>query len=158
MAKSSQDSSSKRHFHWTNKVSSEDEEAPSTFKSCSNTSEEQKMKEKLQVPAAESRIRLSFTRKKLQAVAVSRWRSVLTAIAKNRTELQQSLGPRVVGTLFGYRRGHVHFVFQKEPNSTPVFLVELATPITGLVHEMASGLVRIALECSKEENEEKKTC
>lgn len=158
MAKSSQDSSSKRHFHWTNKVSSEDEEAPSTFKSCSNTSEEeQKLKDKLHVPAAESRIRLSFTRKKLQAVAVSRWRLVLTAIAKNRTELQQSLGPRVVGTLFGYRRGHVHFVFQKEPNSTPAFLIELATPITGLVQEMASGLVRIALECNKEANEEKRT-
>ncbi|KAL8134847.1 protein MIZU-KUSSEI 1 [Apium graveolens] len=158
MAKSSQDSSSKRHFHWTNKVSSEDEEAPSTFKSCSNTSEEeQKMKDKLKVPAAESRNRLSFTRKKLQSVAVSRWRSVLTAIAKNRTESQQSLGPRVVGTLFGYRRGHVHFVFQKEPNSTPAFLIELATPITGLVQEMASGLVRIALECNKEANEEKRT-
>lgn len=158
MAKSTQDLSSKRHFHWTNKVSNEDEEAP-TFKSCSNTNdEEQKMKDKLQVPAAESRIRLSVTRKKLQAVAVSRWRSVLTAFAKNRMELQQSLGPRVVGTLFGYRRGHVHFVFQKEPNSTPAFLIELATPITGLVQEMASGLVRIALECNKEANEEKRAC
>ncbi|WOG93819.1 hypothetical protein DCAR_0313106 [Daucus carota subsp. sativus] len=159
MAKSSQDSSSKRHFHWTNKVSSEDEEAPpSTFKSCSSTSEDEpKLKDNSHVPAAESRIRLSVTRKKLQAVAVSRWRSVLTTFAKNRTELQQSLGPRVVGTLFGYRRGHVHFVFQREPNSTPAFLIELATPITGLVQEMASGLVRLALECNKEANDEKKT-
>ncbi|KAJ6868620.1 protein MIZU-KUSSEI 1 [Populus alba x Populus x berolinensis] len=70
--------------------------------------------------------------------------------------LPLGLGSRVVGTLFGYRRGHVHFAFQKDPNSPPAFLIELATPISGLVREMASGLVRIALECDKEKEEEKK--
>lgn len=34
--------------------------------------------------------------------------------------------------------------------------MELATPISGLVREMASGLVRIALECDKEKEDEKK--
>ncbi|KAK1372177.1 Protein MIZU-KUSSEI [Heracleum sosnowskyi] len=158
MAKSSQHLSSKRLFHWTKKVSNEGEETPSTFKSCCNISEGQKLKGTLQAQDADSRISLSLTRKKLQSIAVSRVHSVITAFAKNRAHLQQGLGPQVVGTLFGYRRGHVHFVFQKEPNSTPAFLVELATPITGLVREMASGLVRIALECSKGEEEEKRTC
>lgn len=158
MAKSSQDSlHSKRHFHWTNKVSNEDEETPTSFKSCLNTSEQDhKETDKLEMAAAEPPHSTSATRKKLQAIAVSRWRSVLAAFAKNREHLQQGLGPRVVGTLFGHRRGHVHFAFQKDASSQPAFLIELATPISGLVREMASGLVRIALECNKEEKEEKK--
>lgn len=105
----------------------------------------------------------SRRRKKLQAIAVSRIRSVLTALNINKSSPSSgfpNLGscPKVVGTLFGYRKGHVHFVFQREHNSTPVFFIELATQITHLVKEMASGLVRIALECDKEEQpqEEKK--
>lgn len=65
MAKSSQDLSSKRLFHCTKKVSNEGEETPSTLKSCSNISEEKKLKGTLQVQDAESRISLSFTRKKI---------------------------------------------------------------------------------------------
>eukprot|EP01018_Ginkgo_biloba_P029017 Gb_17627 [translate_table: standard] len=60
-----------------------------------------------------------------------------------------SLGSRVTGTLFGYRKGHVHFVVQEDPRSHPVLLLELATPTNSLVKEMASGLVRIALECER---------
>ncbi|MCO5572824.1 hypothetical protein L7F22_026583 [Adiantum nelumboides] len=60
-----------------------------------------------------------------------------------------SLGSRVTGTLFGYRKGHVHFAVQEDPKSQPVLLLELATPTSTLVKEMASGLVRIALECEK---------
>ncbi|KAL9314354.1 hypothetical protein ACSQ67_019806 [Phaseolus vulgaris] len=130
IARSSQEMSSKRHFHWTNKVGTED--APT---------------------AATSHV----TRKKLQAVAVSRIRSVLTVFNKNRLNSSLGFGSRVVGTLFGYRRGHVHFAFQKDPTSQPAFLIELATPISGLVREMASGLVRIALECDKEKRAEKKS-
>ncbi|CAI9096314.1 OLC1v1032419C1 [Oldenlandia corymbosa var. corymbosa] len=65
------------------------------------------------------------------------------------------LGTKVVGTLFGYRRGHVHFAFQEDPKLNPAFLVELATPTSILVREMASGLVRIALECDRKPNEKK---
>ncbi|CAK9139310.1 unnamed protein product [Ilex paraguariensis] len=176
MAKSSQDLPSKRQFHWTTKVSNEDEfptfksflntgqegkrendkvpalkplEVPSA-KASSNTSEEEKKENgKARIPELATSVHAQ--RKKLQAIAVSRLRSVLTAFGKNRSYLPHGLGPRVVGTLFGYRRGHVHFAFQKDPNSQPAFLVELATPITGLVREMASGLVRIALECDKDE-------
>ncbi|RAL41255.1 hypothetical protein DM860_010049 [Cuscuta australis] len=101
-------------------------------------------------------------RKRLQSpVGVSRlMRSVLAILARNRRINMFShprqdgcrLGTRVVvGTLFGSRHGHVHLSFQKDPASPPVFLVELATPTSGLVREMASGLVRVALECDKDE-------
>ncbi|XP_057522430.1 protein MIZU-KUSSEI 1-like [Amaranthus tricolor] len=59
------------------------------------------------------------------------------------------LGSKLVGTLFGYRRGHVHIAFQQNPKTTPAFLIELSTPTSVLVREMASGLVRVALECDK---------
>lgn len=160
MARSnSQDFSSKRHFHWTRKVSNEDDETP-TFKSSSNTSEDDKKENEkgvVQEPSvaapapAQAPAQTPTPKKKLQAVAVSRLRSVLTIFGRNRSQLPHGLGPRVVGTLFGNRRGHVHFAFQKDPTSQPAFLIELATPISGLVREMASGLVRIALECDKEE-------
>ncbi|KAM7471176.1 hypothetical protein LguiA_009359 [Lonicera macranthoides] len=160
MAKSSsQDFASKRHFHWTNKVSSEDEEqpppptpTPPPFNSSSPNASHQEKKETDKVPAEEPTTSTTTTKKKLQAVAISKWRSVLTALRKNQQHhLPHGLGPRVVGTLFGNRRGHVHFALQRDSTSQPAFLVELATPITGLVKEMASGLVRIALECDKEE-------
>lgn len=157
MAKSSQDSSSKRHFHWSNKVSNEDEGEvlpTPTHKPYSNSSTEEEKKDK--APASAVELPAVVMRKKLQAVAVSRLRSVLTAFGKNRVHLPHGLGPKVIGTLFGYRRGHVHFAFQKNPTSQPAFLIELSTPISGLVREMASGLVRIALECDKEEENSKK--
>ncbi|OMO51967.1 hypothetical protein CCACVL1_29474 [Corchorus capsularis] len=152
MAKASQDSS-KRHFHWTKKVGTEeDDEAPPA--PSFNSEDNPKNKENLKTTHVATT--MPTPRKKLPAVAVARLRSVLTAFGKNRSSLPFALGPRVVGTLFGNRRGHVHFAFQKDPNSPPAFLVELATPISGLVREMASGLVRIALECDKGKEEEKK--
>ncbi|KAL5546335.1 hypothetical protein UlMin_006022 [Ulmus minor] len=57
-----------------------------------------------------------------------------------------SLGRKVTGTLFGNRRGHVSFAVQLDPRSEPVLLLELAMSTSSLVKEMASGLVRIALE------------
>ncbi|GAB4860948.1 hypothetical protein Ancab_036108 [Ancistrocladus abbreviatus] len=91
-------------------------------------------------------------RRKLPVVVILRLRSALTAFRHRRAGPPQGrLGHKVVGTLFGYRRGHVNFVLQREHNTSPVFFIELATPITGLVKEMASGLVRIALECDKQE-------
>lgn len=54
---------------------------------------------------------------------------------------------RVTGTVFGPRRGRVHLAFQPDPRSPPLLLLELSTPTSSLVTEMASGLVRIALEC-----------
>ncbi|KAJ4833696.1 hypothetical protein Tsubulata_034939 [Turnera subulata] len=148
----SQDSSSsKRHFHWTKKIGNEEDEVPNpTLKPSSNPSNTkvEDKKEHVKVQAA-----LQTPRRKIPAVAVARFRSVLSAFGKNRANLPQGLGPRVVGTLFGSRRGHVHFALQRDPNSPPAFLIELATPISGLVREMASGLVRIALECDKDKED-----
>ncbi|KAK7327646.1 hypothetical protein VNO77_21730 [Canavalia gladiata] len=161
MARSSQEMSSKRHFHWTNKVGTEDGEVP-TSESFSKLIQEEKKEDDKVVAApgpeapAPAVATTQATRRKLQAVAISRIRSVLTVFGKNRLNTSFGLGSRVVGTLFGYRRGHVHFAFQKDPASLPAFLIELATPISGLVREMASGLVRIALECNKEKEAEKK--
>nr|GMC60214.1 protein MIZU-KUSSEI 1 [Ipomoea batatas] len=123
MAKSIQDlSSKKKEFHWTAKVSNEE--------AIAIAEKEEKSDAMNEGNAEENPPKVS--------------------VVKNRAHFH-GLGTRLVGTLFGYRRGHVHFAFQKDPTSHPVFLVELATPITGLVREMASGLVRIALECDKDD-------
>ncbi|CAI9113457.1 OLC1v1014063C1 [Oldenlandia corymbosa var. corymbosa] len=166
----------KRQFHWTTKVSNQDEElSSSSFKSTEDHPPPVIIREKNKaVPTLQTSISsknltgevkngddkkqlqveqlsANATRKKIQAVAISRLRSVMTSFGRHRGHFQSGLGSRVVGTLFGNRKGHVHFAFQKDPNSQPVFVVELATPITGLVQEMASGLVRIALECDKKD-------
>ncbi|KAG7019967.1 Protein MIZU-KUSSEI 1, partial [Cucurbita argyrosperma subsp. argyrosperma] len=151
-------STSRRHFHWTQKVGSQEEDDPCPLPSLKPSSEtaeldpEEIKKKKNRVVSPEP----PPTRRKMPAVAVARLRSVLRVFAKSRSTLSPCLGSRVIGTLFGSRRGHVHFAFQRDPNSEPALLVELATPIAGLVKEMASGLVRIALECDREKEGEKK--
>ncbi|KAL8105980.1 hypothetical protein AgCh_029699 [Apium graveolens] len=45
--------------------------------------------------------------------------------------------------------GRIHVAFQDDAKLSPAFLVELATPTSVLVREMASGVVRMALECDK---------
>ncbi|CAI0380774.1 unnamed protein product [Linum tenue] len=156
-------SSSKRHhFHWTKKIGTEDDDddeippptaaKPSAIPTLKHSASS--------ITRDESNARfggggIPTPRKKLPAVAVARLRSVLSSFNRNRFGSSSSgLGPRVVGTLFGSRKGHVHFAFQKDPTSPPAFLIELATPISGLVKEMASGLVRIALECDKKQGED----
>ncbi|XP_019167223.1 PREDICTED: protein MIZU-KUSSEI 1-like [Ipomoea nil] len=163
MARSIQDSPSKRQFHWTTKVSNEEEEeedlSPSSDTKSSDLKQEEEDPNKLLCPLKPQDQESAATSR--QARAVSRLKSVLGSIGRNRIMQllmthQRRLGTKVVGTLFGHRRGgNVHIAFQKDPTSEPVFLVELATPISGLVREMASELVRIALECDKDD--EKKT-
>ncbi|PKU86621.1 hypothetical protein MA16_Dca010846 [Dendrobium catenatum] len=59
----------------------------------------------------------------MAALAVSRFRSVLaSAIAR-----RQGRSPRVVGTLYGRRRGHFHLSFQLKPQMQPLMLLELPT-------------------------------
>ncbi|CAI0458906.1 unnamed protein product [Linum tenue] len=87
----------------------------------------------------------------------SKLRSALTVFSRGggskNCDRSSRLGTKVVGTLFGYRRGHVHFAFQEDPKQRPAFLIEMATPTSVLVREMASGLVRIALECEKKKKQ-----
>ncbi|CAA7018534.1 unnamed protein product [Microthlaspi erraticum] len=54
----------------------------------------------------------------------------------------------VIGTIFGRRKGHVWFCVQHDRLSVkPLLLLELSIATNQLVHEMGSGLVRVALEC-----------
>ena len=80
--------------------------------------------------------------------AVSRLRTALAAAISGRHR-QVGLGARLTGTLYGHRRGHVHLAFQVDPRACPALLLELTAPTASLVREMASGLVRIALECER---------
>ncbi|KAJ4967569.1 hypothetical protein NE237_019418 [Protea cynaroides] len=59
------------------------------------------------------------------------------------------------GTLFGYRKGRLSLIIQEDPMSVPMFVIEL--PIhTSLFHkEIASGLVRIALESENKTHKKK---
>lgn len=77
--------------------------------------------------------------------SISKFKSAIVAAIVGRSRRPS----RVCGTLFGYRRGHVHLAFQPNPKSAPTLLIELAMPTATLVREMASGLVRIALECDR---------
>ncbi|KAI3467155.1 hypothetical protein Pfo_023818 [Paulownia fortunei] len=147
---------SRRYFHWKKKVVEDEDndmEEILTFSSSSSKSEEKekvKSEELTNFPMQHSFSTGSAKapRKKLSVMAISKLRSAL-ALGRARTHFSSGLGTKVVGTLFGHRRGHVHFAFQEDFKLSPAFLVELATPTSILVKEMASGLVRIALECDK---------
>ncbi|XP_058088071.1 protein MIZU-KUSSEI 1-like [Magnolia sinica] len=127
-------SSSKRYFQWRRKKG-EDEEVL-VFNSFSSTCEEEEEDETV------GPVTMGPMKKKTAII-----RSVMTVFTGKRR--WHGRGHRIMGTLFGYRRGHVHFAFQEDPKAGPVFLIELTAPMDGLVMEMASGVVRIALECDK---------
>ncbi|RCV18333.1 hypothetical protein SETIT_3G292600v2 [Setaria italica] len=55
----------------------------------------------------------------------------------------------IVGTIFGHRTGRVTFCVQRDAAVPPPFLFELSVPMQSLATEMASGLLRIALECHR---------
>ncbi|GKE26469.1 MIZU-KUSSEI 1-like protein [Tanacetum coccineum] len=156
-AKNPQDSSfsfSRRYFHWKKKVEddTDDQEEILNFRSlslgCAVTEDDLNLdKNNLNLGVHQTAPR----RKKRTLMSVSKIKSALTFGSKSRVSSGSGLGKstKIVGTLFGYRRGHVHIAFQEDPRLGPAFLVELATPTSFLVREMASGLVRIALECDK---------
>lgn len=150
MARSSHDSSfsfSKRHLNWiVNKVTgggggggeaeTEEEEILTIFSAHVNTSTDSEVEE------------MKKSKKKSSAVvAVAKLSSALASMVTGKNRLNSK---KVAGTLFGHRRGHMHFAFQLDSKSLPtVVLFELAMPTSTLVKEMASGLVRIALECER---------
>ncbi|KAL3625549.1 hypothetical protein CASFOL_031003 [Castilleja foliolosa] len=73
-----------------------------------------------------------------------RWLSIPSPLS-----ITPCLGRKVTGTLFGNRHGLVSFTVQDGPKSLPALIVELPVTTAALVKEMASGLLRIALECKK---------
>ncbi|XP_059644846.1 protein MIZU-KUSSEI 1 [Cornus florida] len=151
MAKTPHDSSfsfSRRYFHWKKKSIEDDEDDIEEILTFSSSSQEEQTTVLNTTTTTTTVSVLKSPKKKLSVVAISKLRSALTIFSKGqRSHLSSSA--RMVGTLFGYRRGHVHFAFQEDPKLNPSFLVELAMPTSVLVREMASGLVRIALECDK---------
>ncbi|MQM08669.1 hypothetical protein Taro_041527 [Colocasia esculenta] len=60
-------------------------------------------------------------------------------------------------TLFGYRRGRVSLAIQEDSRCPPAFLIELPLLTSALHKEMASGLVRIALESETRTHRKKLT-
>ncbi|KAI5678701.1 hypothetical protein M9H77_09651 [Catharanthus roseus] len=139
---------SRRYFNWKKKFEDfDDMEEVLTYSSSSNggTEDEELKTEELNLSIHS--LSIQPPKKKSSMVGVSKIKSAFT-FGKTRSNFS-TLGTKVVGTLFGYRRGHVHFAFQEDPKLNPAFLVELAMPTSVLVKEMASGLVRIALECEK---------
>ncbi|KAJ8423815.1 hypothetical protein Cgig2_033071 [Carnegiea gigantea] len=70
--------------------------------------------------------------------------------------LQQSNRSRVTGTLFGYKKGKVSLSFQETTKSLPTLVLELPIQTYLLQKEMGLGMVRIALECEKREDVDKK--
>ncbi|GMH06637.1 hypothetical protein Nepgr_008477 [Nepenthes gracilis] len=66
------------------------------------------------------------------------------------------MGTRITGTLFGYRKGRVSLSLQENPRCFPTLVVELAMQTSTLQKELSSGMVRIALECEKRQEKDKK--
>ncbi|KAF0888699.1 hypothetical protein E2562_016495 [Oryza meyeriana var. granulata] len=91
-------------------------------------------------------------RKRGEALARLR-AAVLSVLARARRGRGGGAGSSarvLTGTIFGRLGGRVHLALQTDPRAAPVTMLELAGYSTGsLVREMASGLVRLALECEK---------
>ncbi|XP_073142225.1 protein MIZU-KUSSEI 1-like [Henckelia pumila] len=145
--------SNKKHFQWTTKISNIEEKNDTSNVSfflqepqkILQHSSSKKPYDQNNFTEAEAPKSCHSRRKKLAAVSVSRLQAVLNSFIRIRSsQFQRRL---VLGTLFGNKRGNAHLAFQKDSKSAPTLLVELATPITGLVREMGPGLVRIAFEC-----------
>ncbi|KAI3970977.1 hypothetical protein MKX01_024624 [Papaver californicum] len=153
MARTSHDSSfsfSSRHFCWIANTEdseiNEDNEILTSFPSTRLYNEEEGETEEKNVKALVPTT--PKKKNKFRFVAVSSLKSVLNVFGRRRSNTNR-LGSRVIGTIFGNRQGHVSLAFQDDAKSYPAFLIELSTPTSGLIQEMASGLVRIALECDK---------
>ncbi|RYR48276.1 hypothetical protein Ahy_A07g034291 isoform A [Arachis hypogaea] len=59
------------------------------------------------------------------------------------------------GTIFGYRKGRVSLAIQEDTRQMPMFLIELPMLTSALNKEMASDIVRIALESETKTNKKK---
>ncbi|XP_057809954.1 protein MIZU-KUSSEI 1-like [Salvia miltiorrhiza] len=132
---------SRRYFNWKKK-SAEDEEDDDMAEILNLHDHKEDLSFHLHRSRSAKAAPPQRKKRSVMAVAKLRW-------ARAMGRAGPGLGTKVVGTLFGHRRGHVCFAFQEDFKLGPGFLVELATPTSVLVKEMASGLVRIALECEK---------
>ncbi|KAF6991820.1 hypothetical protein CFC21_008869 [Triticum aestivum] len=96
--------------------------------------------------AARSRLSFSFAEQNQPESIIDPAASV---VARKDGRQQQQHCAVIVGTIFGSRSGRVTFCVQRDPAVPPPFLFELSVPMQSLAAEMASGLLRIALECHR---------
>ncbi|CAA3008496.1 Hypothetical predicted protein [Olea europaea subsp. europaea] len=59
------------------------------------------------------------------------------------------------GTLFGYRKGRIILAIQEDPHRMPIFVIELPILTTAFRKEMASDILRIALETEMKTHKKK---
>ncbi|KAK3039388.1 hypothetical protein RJ639_027637 [Escallonia herrerae] len=59
------------------------------------------------------------------------------------------------GTLFGYRKGRVSLAIQEDPHRMPIFVIELPMLTSAFQKEMASDIVRLALESETKTHKKK---
>lgn len=59
------------------------------------------------------------------------------------------------GTIFGYRKGRVSLAIQEDPHCMPIFVIELPMHSNVFHKEMASDIVRIALESETKTHKKK---
>ncbi|KAA0064359.1 protein MIZU-KUSSEI 1 [Cucumis melo var. makuwa] len=59
------------------------------------------------------------------------------------------------GTIFGYRKGRVSLAIQEDPHCLPIFVIELPMQTAALNKEMASDILRIALESETKSHKKK---
>ncbi|KAK4762327.1 hypothetical protein SAY86_008095 [Trapa natans] len=142
-----------RRFNWPKKVVEDEDDYNDHDEILRSVKQQEDQTEEFDIPDSLSRNTdnkkntNNNKKKALPQMAMSKLRSALTSLGRSGGVHNHS--GRVVGTLFGYRRGHVQFAVQSDPRGGPEFLIQLAAPTYVLVREMASGIVRIALECDK---------
>lgn len=59
------------------------------------------------------------------------------------------------GTIFGYRKGRVTLAIQEDPHRLPIFVIELPMLTSAFHKEMASDIVRLALESETKTHKKK---
>lgn len=155
LANTSLDSSfslSKRYFNWKKKKVQEDDNEEEEEEEDDYNNNEEKVLTRFNFSSDPNRPDHFNT----QQIMKKKKKKTLEKIRYALGFSNSGLGFRVVGTLFGNRRGHVYFAVQDDPTRLPAVLIQLPTPTSVLVREMASGLVRIALETAAYKTDSKK--
>ncbi|CAA7049834.1 unnamed protein product [Microthlaspi erraticum] len=143
---------SKRYFNWKKKKVQEEDDEEEEEEEDDHNNNEQKILTRFNFSSDTNRPDQFDTQQIMKKKKKKTMEKIRYALGFS----SSGLGFRVVGTLFGNRRGHVYFAIQDDPTRLPAVLIQLPTPTSVLVKEMASGLVRIALETAAYKTDSKK--
>ncbi|KAH7849920.1 hypothetical protein Vadar_024981 [Vaccinium darrowii] len=80
---------------------------------------------------------------------------MITLLATGRHRKPLLTDKATTGTLFGYRKGKIILTIQEDPHRLPIFVVELPLLTSSFHKEMASDIVRIALESDTKTHKKK---